>query len=89
MPSGGANYGCGTVVDAISGNVFVGTKIKFTNDEMVAMINSGNDSGLGIAMFTGSGDVYTGIQFWATQRKFCAQNDAELGCRRVCHARHR
>lgn len=65
MPSGGANHGCGTVVDAISGNVFVGTKIKFTNDEMVAMINSGKDSGLGIAMFTGSGDVYTGIQFWA------------------------
>ena len=66
MPSGGANYDCGTVVDAISGNVFVGTKIKFTNDEMVAMINSGNDSGLGIAMFTATGDNYTGIQFWAT-----------------------
>lgn len=65
MPSGGANYGCGTLVDAISGNVFVGAKIKFTNDEMVAMINSGNDSGLGIAMFTATGDNYTGIQFWA------------------------
>lgn len=70
MPSGGANFGCGTVVDAISGNVFVGTKIKFTNDEMVAMINSGKDSGLGIAMFTGSGDVYTGIQFWAIGGNF-------------------
>ena len=65
MPAGAANYGTGIQVDAITGNTFIGTEIKFTNEEMVAMINSGNDSGLGIAMFTAAGDNYTGIQFWA------------------------
>lgn len=79
MPSGGANHGCGTVVDAISGNVFVGTKIKFTNDEMVTMIKSGDDSGLGIAMFTGSGDVYTGIQFWAIGGNFALRTMQNWG----------
>ena len=70
MPSGVANYGTGVNIDTITGNVFVGTKVKFTVGELATMLASGKDSGLGIAMFTGSGDVYTGIQFWATGGNF-------------------
>ena len=70
VPTGVANYGTGVNIDPVSDNVFIGTKIKFTKDELVTMLASGNDSGLGIAMFTGSGDVYTGIQFWAIGGNF-------------------
>ena len=70
MPSGVANHGTGVNIDTITGNVFVGTKVKFTVGELATMLTSGNDSGLGIAMFTGSGDTYTGIQFWAIGGSF-------------------
>ena len=65
VPAGVANHGTGVKIDPITGNVFVGTKIKFTKDELATMLASGNDSGLGIAMFTSEDDTYTGIQFWA------------------------
>lgn len=79
VPTGVANYGTGVNIDPVSDNVFIGTKIKFTKDELVTMLASGNDSGLGIAMFTGSGDVYTGIQFWAIGGNFALRTMQNWG----------
>ena len=79
VPTGVANYGTGVNIDPVSGNAFIGTKIKFTKDELVTMLASGKDSGLGIAMFTGSGDVYTGIQFWAIGGSFALRTMQNWG----------
>lgn len=53
----------GKNIDAISGNGFIGTKVKFANDEMVKMIEVENENELGITMLTNADDYYTVLQF--------------------------